>query len=122
MSSISQYHGKAIKFSGKPLKLLFFFLNDTPPTELSPLPHPAPLPIAGTLRVPKADRGEKYRGGAGIEESSGGGDRVPPLRAAARSQHRASATIYRALPLGRRAPPRRDRPGARDAPELHTAR
>src|SRR5256886_7885470 len=46
MSSISQYHGKAIKFSGKPLKLLFFFLKDPPPTELSPLPHHAALPIS----------------------------------------------------------------------------
>jgi len=36
--------------------------------------------------------------------------------------HRASATIYRAVPVGRRAPPRRDRSGARDASELHIAR
>src|SRR5256886_7225021 len=30
-----------------PLFSFFFFLNDPPPPDFSPLPHPAPLPICG---------------------------------------------------------------------------
>src|SRR2546429_9869882 len=38
--------------------LFFFFFNNPPPTKISPLPHPAPLPIYGAARRRKAERGE----------------------------------------------------------------
>src|SRR2546426_11188347 len=36
---------------------VFFFFNDRPPPEISPLPLPAPLPIGGRCRRPRSSRG-----------------------------------------------------------------
>src|SRR5256886_14279489 len=63
----------------------FFFLNDRPPTEISPLPQPAALPISagGTARaVAIGDRGLPARPrGRRLREDPGGARhrRGPPL-------------------------------------------
>src|SRR5256885_7052931 len=67
----------------------FFFLNDPAPTEFSPLPHPAPLPIKHPAQADGADRraagqdGRRCRdarrptAGDGAREWRGGADHLP---------------------------------------------
>src|SRR2546430_14293015 len=71
--------------SGELRGSFFFFLNDRPPTEISPLPQPAALPISagGTARaVAIGDRGLPARPrGRRLREDPGGARhrRGPPL-------------------------------------------
>src|SRR2546430_15583420 len=89
---------------------IFFFFNDTPPPEISPLPLPAALPISGRGRAaPPLRRGRAALFGIGLTESYRKSQREarahpqPPARAVAFANYRIERFTRRALPLIGRA-------------------
>src|SRR5256885_2195309 len=79
----------------------FFFLNEPPPPEISPLPHPAPLPISGggcrTRGGPATDRHALADGGGPAQAG-----RPFPATARAGAGGRTARTGRPARRVGRR--------------------